>query len=105
MREGASLCDPQRPDLITPARIEHLLDELIQDGECFARYNYLDCFFETPDCFMRGRVYLDDASEMTLFGPFARETLLREVEDPALEAAVMDYARRRFPTVKKGGEA
>ena len=33
MSEGASLCDPQRPDLITPARIEHLLDELIQDGE------------------------------------------------------------------------
>lgn len=42
---------------------------------------------------------------MTLFGPFAREVLLREVEDPALEAAVMDFARRRFPIVKKGGEA
>ena len=105
MSEGASLCDPQRPDLITPARIEHLLDELIQDGECFARYNYLDYYFENPNCFMRGRVYLHKADEMTLFGPFARETLLREVEDPALEAAVMDYARRRFPTVKKGGEA
>ena len=42
---------------------------------------------------------------MTLFGPFAREALLREVKDPVLEAAVMDYARRRFPTVKKGAEA
>ena len=104
MSEGAFLCE-QRPDLITPARIEHLLDEFTHEGECFARYNYLDYFFENPDCFMRGRVYLHDASEMTLFGPFAREVLLREVEDPALEAAVMDYARRRFPTVKKGGEA
>ncbi len=98
-------CYEHRPDLIIPARIEHLLDEYVTDGECWARYNYLDYFFENPDCFMRGRVYLNDASEMTLFGPFAREVLLRRVEDPALEAAVMDYARRRFPTVKKGGEA
>ena len=104
MSEGAFLCE-QRPDLITPARIEHLLDEFTHEGECFARYNYLDYFFENPGCFMRGRVYLDDASEMTLFGPFAREVVLRRVEDPALEAAVMDYARRRFPTVKKGGKA
>ena len=104
MSEGAFLCE-QRPDLITPARIEHLLDESIHEGECVARYNYLDYYFENPNCFMRGRVYLHKADEMTLFGPFARETLLREVEDPALEAAVMDFARRRFPTVKKGGEA
>ena len=104
MSEGAFLCE-QRPDLITPVKIEHLLDEFIHEGESFARYNYLDYFFENPGCFMRGRVYLDDASEMTLFGPFAREVVLRRVEDPALEAAVMDYARRRFPTVKKGGEA
>ena len=54
---------------------------------------------------MRGRVYLHKADEMTLFGPFARETLLREVEDPALEAAVMDFARRRFRTVTKGDKA
>ena len=104
MSEGAFLCE-QRPDLITPVKIEHLLDEFIHEGECFARYNYLDYFFENPGCFMRGRVYLDDASEMTLFGPFAREVVLRRVEDPALEAAVMDFARRRFPIVKKGGEA
>lgn len=104
MSEGAFLCE-QRPDLISPARIEHLLDEFIHEGECFARYNYLDYVFENPDCFMRGRVYLHEASEMTLFGPFAREVLLREVEDPALEAAVMDYARRRFRTVTKGDKA
>ena len=55
MSEGAFLCD-QRPDLITPVKIEHLLDEFIHEGECFARYNYLDYFFENPDCFMRGRV-------------------------------------------------
>ena len=104
MNEGAFLCE-QRPDLITPARIEHLLDEFTHEGECFARYNYLDYFFENSDCFMRGRVYLHDASEMTLFGPFAREVPLREVEDQALEAVVLDYAQRRFSTVKKGGEA
>ena len=104
MSEGAFLCE-QRPDLITPVKIEHLLDEFIHEGECFARYNYLDYFFENPNCFMRGRVYLHKADEMTLFGPFARETLLREVEDPALEAAVMDFARRRFRTVTKGDKA
>lgn len=104
MREGASLCDPQRPDLITPARIEHLLDELVQDGECFACYNYLDYYFENSACFIRGRVYLNNASEMTLFGPFAHEVPLREVEDAAFEAAVMDFAQRRFANVKKGGE-
>lgn len=47
MSEGAFLCE-QRPDLITPVKIEHLLDEFIHEGECFARYNYLDYFFEKP---------------------------------------------------------
>lgn len=63
MSEGVFLCE-QRPDVIIPARIEHLLDEFTHEGECFARYNYLDYFFENSDCFMRGRVYLHDASEM-----------------------------------------
>lgn len=104
MSQEVFLCE-QRPDLITPVRIEHLLDESLHDGECFARYNYLDYYFESAACFIRGRVYLDNASEMTLFGPFAREVPLREVQDQALEAVVMDYAQRRFSTVKKGGEA
>ena len=96
----------QHPDLITPARIEHLLDEIIIiNGECSARYNFLDYYFENSTGFMRGRVYLDDASKMTLFGPFAHEGPWREVEDQALEAAVMDYAQRRFSMVKKEGEA
>lgn len=41
MSEGVFLCE-QRPDVIAPARIEHLLDEFTHEGECFARYNYLD---------------------------------------------------------------
>ena len=31
MNEGAFLCE-QRPDLITPVKIEHLLDEFIHEG-------------------------------------------------------------------------
>jgi hypothetical protein len=91
----------QRPDPILPVRIEHLVDEIIIEGKLSAFYNYLDYHFETDTAVMRGRVYLDTANEITLFGPFANARPLVNVEDPALEKAVRGYAERRFSSVKR----
>lgn len=91
----------QRHDPILHVRIEHLVDEIIIEGELSAFYNYLDYHFETETSVMRGRVYLENFTEMTLFGPFANRLPLVDIYDPDLEDAVRSYAERRFSSVKK----
>jgi len=91
----------QRPDPILPVKIEHLVDEVIIEGELSAFYNFLDYHFETETAVMRGRVYMETATEMTLFGPFRNALPLVDVEDTALEKAVRGYAERRFSSVRK----
>ncbi|WP_282029859.1 hypothetical protein [Paracoccus marcusii] len=91
----------QRPDLIVPTKIEHLVYEIIREEKLTTFNNYLDYHFETATSVMRGRVYLDTPTEMILFGPYAQGEQSVEIDDLVFEIAVTDYAQRRFPSVKR----
>ena len=91
----------QRSDLIAPTKIEHLVYKIVREEKQTTFNNYLDYHFETATSVMRGRVYLDTPTEMILFGPYAQGEPSAVVDDIVFEIAVMDYAKQRFPTMKR----
>jgi hypothetical protein len=88
-------------DPITPANIEHSIDEVWNGEKLEQRYNFLDYHFEIGGAYLRARAYVDEMHEVTLAGPFEREGSIQRVDAPEAEKAVLLYLRRRFPEVHR----
>ena len=93
-----------RSDPITPVDIGHHVEDIWTDergGELEQSYNFIDYHFERDAAYMRARTYLDEASSVTLFGPFGSRGSLDECPAPDLERDVKAYLRRRFRYMKR----
>ena len=87
-----------------PVRIEHRFAELIVDGRLEQRYNYIYYAFETEHAFYWARAYLEDANEVSVYGPFDLSTQKTRIDSP-LDPEVIAYLKRRYPIVKRLGPA
>lgn len=93
-------------DAITPARLEHLCDQIFIDGKLDQSYNYLSYDFVCDDVLVKARAYLDTISQVDLFGPY-RHDIPAENQAPldmAFPAAVLDYLKRRFSLINALGK-
>jgi hypothetical protein len=88
-------------DAITPIEIEHSVDEIWDGSSLEQRYNYLDYHFELDGAYCRARAYIDDFSNVTLFGPFNQRGSISKIERPDLERAAIIYLAKRFPSVNR----
>lgn len=89
-------------DPITPASIQHKVDEYSGDRFSQDRYNYLVYRFVLGEAEMIARCYLHDAGEISLLGPFELTSELRPpipIEAPELRQAVIQYLTRRFDVI------
>ncbi len=93
-------------DAITPARLEHLCDQIFIDGKLTQSYNYLSYDFVCDDVLVKARAYLDAISQVDLFGPY-RCNIPPENQTPldmAFPPAVLDYLKRRFSLINAFGK-
>jgi len=91
-------------DPISPVSIDHHVDEVWADkrgGTLREIYNFIDYHFEREGRYCRARMYLDDPSSVTVYGPFSARDSLSLVDDHQLEADVLGYLGRRFGDVKR----
>lgn len=91
-------------DPITPTDISHHVEQIWTDehgGELEQTYNFIDYHFERDAAYMRARTYLDEASSVTLHGPFVSRGSLEVCAAPDLERDVRAYLERRFRYLKR----
>jgi hypothetical protein len=89
-------------DTVAPSRLEHLCDQIIFDGKIEQQYNFLSYEFVCDDMLVCARAYLDDISEVSLFGPYRRD-LPPENQVPlsvAFPPSVLAYLQRRYRRLK-----
>ena len=80
-----------------PSKVEHLVDTDLdpRSGECSYFYNYLQYTFEHTGTQITARIYMDDASEVSI---------LQCPDDIDIEnelSGILAYLRLRYPTVKR----
>jgi hypothetical protein len=90
-------------DPIVPRAIEHRCEEIMIEGKCQQRYNYLVYTFEREGIRLVARMYLHTPTEVSLF-PERQATedgaLGEEIEVPDLRRDVASYLRRRYRHLK-----
>jgi len=91
----------QAEDRITPAQIEHSIDEIWVGDRLGERYNFLDYHFERGGHYCRARSYADDFGSVVLYGPFPERHSIEHIDSPDFERDVVDYLERRFPDVSR----
>jgi len=89
-------------DPITPVSIEHLCEEIFEDGELEQRYNYLSYVFERDGVRLLARAYLDTAWTVSLFPPHHVEGPADQfVEAPKMREDAIAYFKRRYGEIKE----
>jgi hypothetical protein len=86
-------------DRIQPVRIEHLIDEVWNDGQLEQYYNFLVYQFERDGAYCHARSYADDFRDVTVYGPFEGQHSIEKVSRPDFENDVVRYLQRRFLNV------
>ena len=87
-------------DDIEPVEIQHLVDEIIVEGELEQYYNYIDYHFEKFGAYCRARTYLDEIGTVSVLGPFSDRQSIDVIEAPNLWEEVMAYLKRRFVIIQ-----
>ena len=96
----------EEDDPLTPARIEHLCEEIHADGVLEQKYNYLVYHFEMNGHYLRARAYLDEIDKVSIYGPFETAQACDAISDDEFETLAMGYLKRRFQIITKlSGEA
>jgi hypothetical protein len=88
-------------DRITPVRISHHVDEIIDGDKLQERYNYLVYEFERDGLTVSARTYLDEVGAVAIFGPYRGRDTTVEIRAPKLEAEVVAYLQRRFSQIDR----
>lgn len=88
-------------DAIQPFKIKHHVDEITEGGRLVERYNYVVYEFENKDGYVWARTYMDEVVKVAIYGPFANRSRSSKVAAPKLEAAVVDYLKRRFSRIDR----
>lgn len=99
-QERSTVADVQvhddNADKIQPIKISHHVDEITEGDRLLERYNYVVYEFENDDGFLWARAYLDEIHKVSIYGPFTDRSKKTKANAPDLEAAVVEYLKRRF---------
>lgn len=88
-------------DPIAPNKVTHHVDEIFEGEQLIEKYNFLVYEFVTEEGFIKARAYLDEIETVALFGPFSDKNLQERISAPALEAATIEYFRRRYRKIER----
>jgi|SRR5215472_11922418 len=86
-------------DPVGPTAIEHRCEEVFSGDRLEQRYNYIVYHFDSDSGYFWARTYLDDATTVSLFGPFENRTTMKPI-DGLFDEAVLAYLKRRFRNVQ-----
>lgn len=88
-------------DKIQPVKISHHVDEIRERGRLLECYNYVVYEFENKDAYLLARTYLDEVDKVAIYGPFTDRGQTTKAGPSDLEAAAMDYLKRRFHRIER----
>ena len=91
-------------DVISPALIDHNVDEVFAAGALQESFNFLDYHFEKDGRYMQARAYLDDIETVVIFGPYESDENPTPVADDAFRNDVVAYLKRRFSRIEEPSE-
>ena len=88
-------------DPIQPVKISHHVDEISDGDKLVERYNYIVYEFENQAGYVWARTYMDEVESVAIYGPFVGRSRTAKTDAPELEAAVVDYLKRRFNQIDR----
>lgn len=88
-----------RYDEIIPSLIEHRFEEITEVGQTSEEYNYLLHVFELDGHYYWAKSYLDEISQISVYGPFANKEHTQKLKKN-IDKRILAYLRRRYGTVR-----